>query len=105
MNTTFVGDIAHRALTHLKRLEAESIQIMREAVAEARDVKGLYKKARSGELPHFTGADSPYEPPEQPDLRVDTTTMTADEAADQVIAVLRERGMIERSLPIDQVRR
>ena len=64
-------------------------------VVEARDVKGLYKKARRGELPHFTGVDSPYEPPEQPDLRVDTTTMTADEAADHVIAVLRQRGRLK----------
>ena len=64
-------------------------------VVEARDVKGLYKKARRGELPHFTGVDSPYEPPEQPDLRVDTMTMTADEAADHVIAVLRQRGRLK----------
>jgi bifunctional enzyme CysN/CysC len=63
-------------------------------VAEARDVKGLYKKARSGQLPHFTGIDSPYEPPEAPELRVDTTTMTAEEAADRVIAALRHRGCL-----------
>jgi bifunctional enzyme CysN/CysC len=63
-------------------------------VAEARDVKGLYKKARSGQLPHFTGIDSPYEAPETPELRVDTTTMTAEEAADRVIAALRERGCL-----------
>ncbi len=61
-------------------------------VAEARDVKGLYKKARSGQLPNFTGIDSPYEPPESPELRVDTTTMTAEEAADRVIAALRQRS-------------
>lgn len=64
------------------------------AVAEQRDVKGLYAKARRGELRNFTGIDSPYEPPEAPELRVDTTTMTADEAADRVIALLRERGVI-----------
>jgi bifunctional enzyme CysN/CysC len=63
-------------------------------VAEARDVKGLYKKARSGQLPHFTGIDSPYEPPEAPELRVDTTTMTAQEAADRVMAALRQRGCL-----------
>ena len=63
-------------------------------VAEARDVKGLYKKARSGQLPHFTGIDSPYEMPETPELRVDTTTMTAEEASDQVIAALRQRGCL-----------
>jgi bifunctional enzyme CysN/CysC len=64
------------------------------AVAEARDVKGLYKKARRGELANFTGIDSPYEAPENPELRVDTTTMTADEAADRVIALLRGKGFI-----------
>jgi bifunctional enzyme CysN/CysC len=63
-------------------------------VAEARDVKGLYKKARSGHLPHFTGIDSPYEMPETPELRVDTTTMTAEEAADRVMAALRQRGCL-----------
>lgn len=54
-------------------------------VAEARDVKGLYKKARSGELKNFTGIDSPYEPPEHPDIVVDTARMSVDEAADHII--------------------
>jgi bifunctional enzyme CysN/CysC len=63
-------------------------------VAEARDVKGLYKKARRGELRNFTGIDSPYEAPESPELRVDTTTMTAAEAADRVVDLLRGRGLI-----------
>ena len=58
------------------------------AEAEARDVKGLYKKARSGELKNFTGIDSPYEPPEDPEIRIDTTSLTADEAADLIIARL-----------------
>jgi bifunctional enzyme CysN/CysC len=64
------------------------------AVAEQRDVKGLYRKARAGELKNFTGIDSPYEAPEAPELRVDTSTMSADEAADAVIALLRSRGVI-----------
>jgi bifunctional enzyme CysN/CysC len=55
------------------------------ADAEARDVKGLYKKARAGELKNFTGIDSPYEPPEDPEIRVDTTRMTAQEAADEIV--------------------
>ncbi|GGE00356.1 adenylyl-sulfate kinase [Tsuneonella deserti] len=54
-------------------------------VAEARDVKGLYKKARAGELKNFTGIDSPYEPPENPDIVVDTVTMTAQEAAQHIV--------------------
>ena len=64
-------------------------------VAEARDVKGLYQKARRGELPHFTGVDSPYEPPEHPDLRVDTTTMSAEHAAELVIDALRRSGHLD----------
>ena len=57
-------------------------------VAEARDVKGLYKKARAGELKNFTGIDSPYEPPEEPEIRVNTAEMTAEEAADAIIRQL-----------------
>jgi bifunctional enzyme CysN/CysC len=58
------------------------------AEAEKRDVKGLYQKARAGKLKNFTGIDSPYEPPEHPDLRIDTSIMTPDEAAELVIALL-----------------
>lgn len=54
-------------------------------VAEQRDVKGLYKKARSGELKNFTGIDSPYEEPEAPEIRVNTVQMTPEEAADYII--------------------
>jgi bifunctional enzyme CysN/CysC len=56
--------------------------------AEKRDVKGLYKKARSGELKNFTGIDSPYEAPEQPEIHIDTSKLTAEEAADLIIAKL-----------------
>ncbi len=55
------------------------------AEAERRDVKGLYKKARAGQLKNFTGIDSPYEPPENPEIRIDTTAMTPEEAADLII--------------------
>jgi bifunctional enzyme CysN/CysC len=58
------------------------------AVAEARDVKGLYKKARAGQLKNFTGIDSPYEEPENPDIVVNTAEMTAAEAADHIVARL-----------------
>jgi bifunctional enzyme CysN/CysC len=64
-------------------------------VAEDRDVKGLYKKARRGEIANFTGISSPYEAPEAPELRVNTTNCSADEAAERVIAMLRERGIID----------
>jgi bifunctional enzyme CysN/CysC len=56
------------------------------AVAEQRDVKGLYKKARAGELKNFTGIDSPYEPPEHPEIRVNTETTSADQAAEEIVA-------------------
>ena len=57
-------------------------------LAERRDVKGLYKKARAGTLKNFTGIDSPYEPPETPEIVVNTTELSADEAADVIIAYL-----------------
>jgi bifunctional enzyme CysN/CysC len=63
-------------------------------VAEQRDPKGLYLKARSGELTNFTGIDSPYEAPESPELTVDTTTMSAEEAADVVVAYLVDNGFL-----------
>jgi bifunctional enzyme CysN/CysC len=63
-------------------------------VAEQRDVKGLYRKARRGELKNFTGIDSPYEPPPRPELRVDTVECSPDQAADRVIARLRDLGLI-----------
>lgn len=58
-------------------------------VAEARDPKGLYKLARRGELKDFTGIDSPYEPPENPEIRIDTTVLSAEEAAEQIIGFLK----------------
>jgi bifunctional enzyme CysN/CysC len=63
-------------------------------VAEQRDVKGLYGKARRGELINFTGIDSPYEPPENPEVRIDTTTATPEEAAQLVVDKLRDLGVI-----------
>ncbi|WP_433667652.1 sulfate adenylyltransferase subunit CysN [Nocardia sp. CA-136227] len=63
-------------------------------VAEQRDPKGLYKKARRGELANFTGIDSPYEPPEDPDVRLDTTTLTPQAAADRILAELRRTGVV-----------
>jgi bifunctional enzyme CysN/CysC len=54
-------------------------------VAEGRDVKGLYKKARAGELKNFTGIDSPYERPEKPEIRIDTTAISPEDAAEQIV--------------------
>ncbi len=68
------------------------------AVAESRDVKGLYKKARAGELRNFTGIDSPYEAPENAEITVDTTTMTAEEAAERIVAELEARGILRPAI-------
>ncbi|MEX0610399.1 MAG: adenylyl-sulfate kinase [Balneolaceae bacterium] len=57
---------------------------------ERRDVKGLYEKARKGEIKNFTGLDDPYEAPENPELEIDTTNITLDEAVDRVILYLDE---------------
>jgi len=64
------------------------------ALAEARDVKGLYAKARRGELKNFTGIDSPYEPPEQPEIYIDTSKSPPEESADAIVKVLRKSGML-----------
>lgn len=61
------------------------------AVAEARDVKGLYRRARAGELKDFTGIDSPYEAPNAPDIRIDTTLLSAEAAADRIAALVVTR--------------
>jgi len=63
-------------------------------IAEQRDVKGLYKKARSGQLPNFTGIDSPYESPESPEVRIDPSFVTADAAADEVLRVLEAMDLL-----------
>jgi bifunctional enzyme CysN/CysC len=64
------------------------------AEAEKRDTKGLYRKARLGQIKNFTGIDSPYEPPEHAELRLNTTDMSAEQAAEAVIAKLSEAGML-----------
>jgi bifunctional enzyme CysN/CysC len=64
------------------------------AEAEKRDVKGLYKKARRGELKNFTGIDSPYEPPEHPEIHLRTVLQSPEEAAEQILKTLRDGGML-----------
>jgi adenylylsulfate kinase len=63
-------------------------------VCEERDVKGLYAKARSGEIKEFTGVSDPYEPPEDPELVLETERQSPEESAQQIIAYLEERGLI-----------
>jgi bifunctional enzyme CysN/CysC len=87
--TAFISPFrAERDMVRAMLPEGEFIEIFVDTpleVAEARDVKGLYKKARSGALKNFTGIDSPYEPPSTPDIRVNTVEMTPQEAAEFII--------------------
>ena len=64
------------------------------ATCESRDPKGLYKKARSGEIPSFTGISAPYEAPANPELVLDTAGKSVDEAAEEVIAYLRSQNFV-----------
>ncbi|MYI61255.1 MAG: adenylyl-sulfate kinase, partial [Gemmatimonadetes bacterium] len=64
-------------------------------LCEERDPKGLYKKARAGEIPNFTGVSDPYEEPEKPELVIETDTATPSEAAAQVIDLLEKMGKIQ----------
>ena len=97
--TAFISPFAaERALARSLVAEGEFVEVHVDTpldVAESRDVKGLYKKARRGELRNFTGVDSPYEVPEAPELRVNTVSCTPEEAAERVIARLRELGVID----------
>ncbi|MBC7957055.1 MAG: adenylyl-sulfate kinase, partial [Cytophagales bacterium] len=96
--TAFISPfLAERAMARRLFEEGEFIEVHVDTpldVAEARDVKGLYRKARRGELRNFTGVDSPYEPPEAPEIRVNTEHQSAEAAADAVIARLRELGRL-----------
>ncbi len=87
--TAFISPFrAEREMVRAMLPEGEFLEIFIDtplAEAERRDVKGLYKKARSGQLKNFTGIDSPYEAPAAPEIRIDTTAMSPEEAADLII--------------------
>jgi bifunctional enzyme CysN/CysC len=90
--------IAERRLARSRVEDGEFVEVFVDtplAVAEQRDPKGLYAKARAGELSNFTGIDSPYEPPEAPEVHIDTGAVTPEEAADLVIARLRVQGLLD----------
>ena len=77
----------------------EFIEVFMDApleTCESRDPKGLYQKARAGQIKHFTGIDSPYEAPTHPELRLDTSRMSVDDCVDALVAYLLEREMIAR---------
>ncbi|WP_260922803.1 sulfate adenylyltransferase subunit CysN [Novosphingobium sp. 9] len=90
--TAFISPFqADREMVRAMMPEGEFIEVFIDTplkVAEARDVKGLYKKARAGELKNFTGIDSPYEAPRSPEVRIDTTLISPEEAADLIVDTL-----------------
>jgi len=93
--TAFISPFrAEREMVRAMLPDDEFIEIFIDtplAEAERRDAKGLYAKARAGELANFTGIDSPYEPPEQPEIRIDTLKFSAEQAADRIVEELLKR--------------
>ncbi|OOG24907.1 adenylyl-sulfate kinase [Thioalkalivibrio denitrificans] len=96
--TAFISPFrAERRMARQLLLEGEFFEIFTDTpleVAEQRDPKGLYKKARRGDLKNFTGIDSPYERPEAPEIRLDTGALDPESAADRVIRHLMENGIL-----------
>jgi bifunctional enzyme CysN/CysC len=96
--TAFISPFrSEREMARTMLQEGEFIEVFVDTpltVAESRDPKGLYKKARRGDLKNFTGIDSPYEKPEQPEVRIDTTALMPEEAVEKIIHLLVERGVI-----------
>ncbi|WNG42090.1 adenylyl-sulfate kinase [Archangium violaceum] len=88
----------------VRRLATEAglpfIEVYAKASLDAlvhRDVKGLYKKALAGEIPHFTGISDPYEPPESPEVTVYTDSETVDQSVERILAALRKHGLLGAS--------
>ena len=92
--TSFISPFeSERKMARSLVLEDEFIEVFIDtplSVCEERDVKGLYAKARSGQIPNFTGISSPYESPEKPEITIDTTKLSAEEAANQIIEFILE---------------
>jgi bifunctional enzyme CysN/CysC len=89
---------AERRMARSLMSEGEFIEVFVDTpldVAETRDPKGLYKKARRGELKNFTGVDSPYEAPESPEVRVDTTALQPADAAEEIFDYLVASGLLD----------
>lgn len=89
---------SERRMARSMMVEGEFVEIHVDTpieVAEARDVKGLYAKARAGEIKNFTGIDSPYEPPNNPEIAISTVDLPAEQAADKLFEYLLERGIVD----------
>jgi bifunctional enzyme CysN/CysC len=99
VSTAFISPFrAERSMARSMLQPGEFVEVFIDTplqIAEQRDPKGLYKKARRGELKNFTGIDSPYETPEEPELRIDTTSTAPEAAAEAVIAYLEARGTFD----------
>ena len=99
VQTAFISPFkAERRMVRDLMAEGEFLEIYVDTpleVCEQRDPKGLYEKARAGEIKNFTGYDSPYEEPELAELRIDTVALTAEQAADEIIEFLKQRGYLE----------
>lgn len=98
--TAFISPF-HSDRENIKKIvgEADVIEIYCRCsieVCEQRDVKGLYRRARAGEIKDFTGISSPYEEPKDPDLIIDTDTISLEESADKIFNLLVERGVISQ---------
>jgi bifunctional enzyme CysN/CysC len=98
VSTAFISPFrAERQMARALLADGEFIEIFVDTplgVAEQRDPKGLYKKARRGDLKNFTGIDSPYERPDAPELTIDTTAGSPADAAEVVVAYLQKRGIV-----------
>ncbi|MGE3541919.1 MAG: sulfate adenylyltransferase subunit CysN [Candidatus Tectimicrobiota bacterium] len=96
--TSFISPFqAERQMARNLLNEGEFIEVFIDTpleVAEARDVKGLYRKARAGQLKNFTGIDSPYERPEKPEIHVQTAHLSPEEAVEVIMRQLQERGIL-----------
>ena len=96
--TAFISPFReHRAAVRKLMPHGDFLEVFCSAsleVCEGRDVKGLYKRARAGEIKNYTGIDSPYEAPLRPELAVDTGAVPLDACVEQVLEMLRERGIV-----------
>ncbi len=98
VTTAFISPFrADRDLVRELMTDGEFIEVHVDAdlaICESRDPKGLYKKARAGEIPFFTGIDSPYEAPEKPELVINTGTHSVEECVEQLLAYLQSKGFV-----------
>ena len=105
--TAFISPFrADRAIARQLTNDGEFLEIYCKAslaTCEARDPKGLYKKARAGLIKNYTGIDSPYEEPENPDLVVDTDQLTLEQSVESVLELLHERSILS-SQQVEQIK-